>query len=126
MSWYGDTEFRYPSAEESFRKTIDTLSDFGTWSIRKRASYGGCAEPYVATLHGARGTVEVWGGAHHAHEVWVIGKDKSETEITRNWTTETLHGYVETACAAAGVQTRMEVMANDEGLRQEHGRDTAL
>lgn len=82
------------------------LGDLGEWRLRQYAD-----GPAVATLRGARGTVEVW-GARHAHEAWFVERGtKAETLIAKRWAVKdgSLSDAVLRGCAMAGIQTRMEV-----------------
>lgn len=94
-----------------FFMTVESeLSGFGVWKLRDYQNGAMCA-----TLHGKTGRVEVWGGDHHANEVWVIEKGtKRETMICTPWSANdgTLLSAVYEACVKAGItQTRMEISA---------------
>ena len=84
----------------------DHLGDLGEWKTRQYAS-----DAAKATLRGANGTVEVWGGAH-TREAWFIQRGtKAETQLCAQWsvTDGSLRDAVLEGCAMSGIQTRMEV-----------------
>ena len=85
------------------------LMDFGHWKIFEYAD-----GTVRMTLYGRTGRVEVWGGDHHAREVWYIERGgKREVQVCEDWHVcdGTLVDAVSRACAMAEVQTRMEVVA---------------
>ena len=85
----------------------DQVGDTGDWKVFQYVD-----GPCRATLTGKLGTVEVWGGAHHADEVWFIERTtKDETLICKPWavTDGSLRDAVARGCAMAGIQTRLGI-----------------
>ena len=90
----------------SFEYMVRThLGVFGNWGIRW---YSTNSNVIIATLLGANGRVEVWGG-NHRREVWFVGKGRraGEMELVAVGA-QTLDGSLQTAvreaCTLAGIQ----------------------
>ena len=82
------------------------LGDLGAWRLRQYVD-----GPAVATLRGARGTVEVWGARHAREARFVERGTKAETALCGRWAVKdgSLRDAALRGCAMAGIQTRMEV-----------------
>ena len=92
----------------TFKNLIKPFLYLGDWHVRHVGSQS-YDDVLVATLKGNSGRVEVWGGNLHAREVWVIGKDKSETLVELGYTEQSLKSALDKACRLAGVQQKMVV-----------------
>lgn len=112
------------SDEAKFMRMMANFADFGEWHFRKAAAYG-CLPPLCATLRGANGHVEVWGGKAHRTEVWFIAKDKSETLLAMDCydpnhphylsvRDDSLRTAIAQACSLAGVQQQLPGVEQDE------------
>ena len=82
------------------------LSTFGHWRIRQYADGA-----IVASLHGKRGRVEVWGGDMHRREVWALHKNGKEHLLAVNWHTTDggLEKYVEQACHELSISVQTKI-----------------
>lgn len=102
-----DDEPKPISAFERFSRLMDEFSDLGKWRIRRVGSRY-FDDALKATISGANGMVEVWGGNLHRREVWFIGKDKSERLVAVNCDKNgSLRDAILQACNLAGVQGRL-------------------
>lgn len=94
----------------TFSRFADLMAgyrEFGEWRIT-RAGSREYDDALKASLSGRSGRVEVWGGNLHRREVWVIGKDKSETLVAVDChKAEDLTEAIEKACELAGIQRRL-------------------
>lgn len=98
---------KFVSTFERFSRLMDEFTDLGKWRIKRLGSRY-FDDVLKATLSGANGMVEVWGGEHHRCEVWFIGRDKSEKLVAVNChKTSSLREAIVQACNLAGVQGRL-------------------